>query len=200
MQDFDFRLEYLPGPLNICADGLSRIGVDDRDMLISIADVLPAHAAEQSLLNGQSVPYRSLNNIYANKKRGHDRQQLRTAAETVWNAHADEDTEDESAEPTQHGGRAPLHPIRAQRQSFAKTLPHKTSNKTSMNQTTKKGGNRTQKHKHLLLRHLGTILNQSHGNTFQVTFTVPRDTSPAAVPERMREAPEGSYRKPPSDE
>ena len=36
-----------------------------------------------------------------------------------------------------------------------------------------------------LLRHLGTILNQSHGNTFQLTFTVPRDTSPTAVPERM---------------
>jgi hypothetical protein len=113
LQDFDFRLEYLPGPLNICADGLSRIGVDDRDMLISIADVLPAHAAEQSLLNSQSVPYRSLNNIYANKKRGHDRQQLRTAAETVWNAHADDDTEDESAEPAQRDGRAEFHPISA---------------------------------------------------------------------------------------
>ncbi len=27
LQDFDFRIEYLPGPLNICADGLSREGV-----------------------------------------------------------------------------------------------------------------------------------------------------------------------------
>jgi hypothetical protein len=29
LQDFDFKIEYLPGPQQVCADGLSRLGVDE---------------------------------------------------------------------------------------------------------------------------------------------------------------------------
>jgi hypothetical protein len=92
LQDFDFRIEYLPGPLNICADGLSRIGVDDKDMLISMADILPAYAAEQGLLSG-AIPHRALNQVSAYRfsdKRARSRRLNKVSAESVWG----EDPED----------------------------------------------------------------------------------------------------------
>jgi hypothetical protein len=94
LQDFDFRLEYLPGALNICADGLSRLGVDDKDMMISMADILPAYAAEHSLLQGSVIPQRALNSLYASKaKRARGEQRTKTAAEVVWEA-CDSDEDD----------------------------------------------------------------------------------------------------------
>jgi hypothetical protein len=96
LQDFDFKLEYLPGALNVCADGLSRLGVDDKDMMISMADVLPAYAAEQSLLQGMHIPQRALNNVYANRKRGRT-DMGGTASERVWDLYSDDETADVSA-------------------------------------------------------------------------------------------------------
>jgi hypothetical protein len=95
LQDFDFRLEYLPGPLNICADGLSRIHVDDKDMLISMADILPAHAAEQSLLAGKHIPHRALNSMY--RCGGHYKnapQRNKTKAESIWNYSSEDESDD----------------------------------------------------------------------------------------------------------
>jgi hypothetical protein len=96
LQDFEFRLEYLPGPLNVCADGLSRIGVDDKDMLISMADILPAHAAEHSLLEGRSIPQRALNSLYKMQKRTQGNRHQKTVAETIWDSSSDDEQEPDS--------------------------------------------------------------------------------------------------------
>jgi hypothetical protein len=99
LQDFDFRIEYLPGPLNVVADGLSRIGVDDKDMLISMADILPAHAAEQSLLSGaRNIPHRALNQISAYRssdKRARSNQKRKCTAETIWGENPDDTASDD---------------------------------------------------------------------------------------------------------
>ena len=114
LQDFDFRIDYLPGPLNVVADGLSRIGVDDKDMLISMADILPAHAAEQSLLSGtRNIPHRALNQISAYRnsdKRARSKQKSKCTAETIWDEYPDDvKSENDDAEcSTAH-----IHPIGA---------------------------------------------------------------------------------------
>ena len=64
LQDFDFSIEYYEGSRNICADGLSRIMVDDSDIEISMRDFIPEHAAQQSLMLG-GVPVRCLNEYKA---------------------------------------------------------------------------------------------------------------------------------------
>ena len=79
LQDFDFKIEYLPGPQQVCADGLSRLGVDDKDLQISMGDFLPTNAAAISLINSP-VPLRALNN-YAHHIAG----RAPTPAETIWN-------------------------------------------------------------------------------------------------------------------
>lgn len=79
LQDFDFKIEYLPGPQQICADGLSRLGVDDKDLQITMGDFLPTNAAAISLLN-TPLPLRALNN-YGQRISGRPP----TAAELVWN-------------------------------------------------------------------------------------------------------------------
>jgi hypothetical protein len=117
LQDFDFRIEYLPGPLNVCADGLSRIGIDDKDMLISMADILPAHAAEQSLLSGrQNIPHRALNRVsayrYANK-RDRSHHATKWTAETVWGDNPDESDTDNSDIAAHDCRKAQCHPINA---------------------------------------------------------------------------------------
>jgi len=120
LEDFDFRLEYLPGPLNVCADGLSRIGVDDKDMMISISDVLPAHAAEQSLLQGGQTPHRALNTIYMNTKRGRGRSHAKTVAETIWDAASDDENDDQVEEPTDEPWpQANFNPINRSREGNA---------------------------------------------------------------------------------
>lgn len=87
LQDFDFKIEYIPGPANTCADGLSRLEVDDKDMLISMRDFLPTHAATESLLNS-SIPIRNICNVStrSTSKRYGDGIRLRTktAAEQIW--------------------------------------------------------------------------------------------------------------------
>jgi hypothetical protein len=117
LQDFDFRIEYLPGPLNVCADGLSRIGVDDKDMLISMADILPAHAAEQSLLSGrQNIPHRALNRIYAfrgSNKRPRLQQAVKTTAQTVWGINPDDADSIETEDALLSCSAAHIHPIGA---------------------------------------------------------------------------------------
>jgi hypothetical protein len=115
LQDFDFRLEYLPGPLNICADGLSRIHVDDTDMLISMADILPAHAAEQSLLAGKHIPHRALNSMYRGSYRRREPQRSKPNAELVW--HHSSDDEAENLETGQR--QANVHPIGASASAHA---------------------------------------------------------------------------------
>jgi hypothetical protein len=60
LQDFDFSIEYYEGAKNVCADGLSRMNVDDTDIEISMRDFIPEHAAQQSLMLG-GVPVRCLN-------------------------------------------------------------------------------------------------------------------------------------------
>jgi hypothetical protein len=79
LQDFDFKIEYLPGPQQVCADGLSRLGVDDKDLQITMGDFLPTNAAAISLINSP-VPLRALNN-YGHHIPG----RAPTAAELVWN-------------------------------------------------------------------------------------------------------------------
>ncbi len=79
LQDFDFKIEYLPGPQQICADGLSRLGVDDRDLQITMGDFLPTNAATISLLN-TPLPLRALNS-YGQHISGRPP----TDAEIVWN-------------------------------------------------------------------------------------------------------------------
>jgi hypothetical protein len=79
LQDFDFKIEYLPGPQQVCADGLSRLGVDDRDLQITMGDFLPTNAATISLLN-TPLPLRALNS-YGQHISGRPP----TAAELVWN-------------------------------------------------------------------------------------------------------------------
>jgi hypothetical protein len=79
LQDFDFKIEYLPGPQQIVADGLSRLGVDDKDLQITMGDFLPTNAAAISLLN-TPMPLRALNS-YGQRVPGREP----TAAELVWN-------------------------------------------------------------------------------------------------------------------
>ncbi len=64
LQDFDFSIEYYEGAKNVCADGLSRLNVDDKDIEISMRDFIPEHAAQQSLMLG-GVPVRCLNEYKA---------------------------------------------------------------------------------------------------------------------------------------
>jgi hypothetical protein len=64
LQDFDFSIEYYEGSKNVCADGLSRMMVDDSDIEISMRDFIPEHAAQQSLMLG-GVPVRCLNEYKA---------------------------------------------------------------------------------------------------------------------------------------
>ena len=113
LQDFDFRLEYLPGALNVCADGLSRIGVDDKDMLISMADILPAHAAEHSLLQGKQIPHRALNSFYKSCKRAHGRRRTHTAAERAWGESSEDDSDNAPEESHADSRRANFNPINA---------------------------------------------------------------------------------------
>lgn len=81
LQEFDFSLEYFAGNKNICADGLSRKSVDDKDVEISIRDFLPEHAAAQSILQG-TIPTRCLNQY--SKQRASKGSCGITAAERVW--------------------------------------------------------------------------------------------------------------------
>lgn len=86
LQDFDFKIEYIPGPANICADGLSRLEIDDKDMLISMRDFLPTHAATESLLNS-NIPIRQLSEFVGRPTRRYgDGMSLRskTASEKIW--------------------------------------------------------------------------------------------------------------------
>ena len=79
LQDFDFKIEYLPGPQQVVADGLSRLGSDDKDLQITMGDFLPTNAAAISLLNSP-LPLRALNN-YGHHVPG----RAPTDAELVWN-------------------------------------------------------------------------------------------------------------------
>ena len=83
LQDFDFRIEYIPGPLNICSDGLSRLEVDDKDLMITMGDFLPTQAAAASLLN-TGLPVREL----AQKARSRYGDRLsgrpQTISELIW--------------------------------------------------------------------------------------------------------------------
>jgi hypothetical protein len=83
LQDFDFKIEYLPGPQQVCADGLSRLGVDDKDLQITMGDFLPTNAAAISLLNSPT-PLRSLNQ-YGQRLLG----RAKTHAERIWDDTAD---------------------------------------------------------------------------------------------------------------
>jgi hypothetical protein len=65
LQDFDFSIEYYEGSKNVCADGLSRMMVDDSDIEISMRDFIPEHAAQQSLMLG-GVPVRCLKSAARN--------------------------------------------------------------------------------------------------------------------------------------
>ena len=79
LQDFDFKIEYLPGPQQIVADGLSRLGADDKDLQITMGDFLPTNAAAISLLSSP-LPLRALNS-YGKHIPG----RAPTDAEIVWN-------------------------------------------------------------------------------------------------------------------
>ena len=79
LQDFDFKIEYLPGPQQVVADGLSRLGSDDKDLQITMGDFLPTNAAAISLLNSP-LPLRALNN-YGQHIPG----RAPTEAELIWN-------------------------------------------------------------------------------------------------------------------
>jgi hypothetical protein len=83
LQDFDFKIEYLPGPQQVCADGLSRLGVDDKDLQITMGDFLPTNAAAISLINSP-LPLRALN-CYGQHIPG----RAPTTAETIWNDNPD---------------------------------------------------------------------------------------------------------------
>ena len=77
LQDFDFKIEYIPGPANVCADGLSRLEIDDKDMLISMRDFLPTHAATESLLNS-NIPIRQLSELVGKPARRYGDDTLKT--------------------------------------------------------------------------------------------------------------------------
>ena len=83
LQDFDFHVEFIPGRLNECSDGLSRLQVDDDDIPISMRDFLPPAAAAASLLN-ERIPMRCLNNYHIRSTvKG---KPSKTASEIVWEA------------------------------------------------------------------------------------------------------------------
>ena len=92
LQDFDFRIEYIPGPLNVCSDGLSRLEVDDKDHMITMGDFLPTQAAAQSLLNTK-WPVREL--AQQARSRSGDRLANRdeTVSERIWNGEQLEEEE-----------------------------------------------------------------------------------------------------------
>jgi hypothetical protein len=102
LQDFDFKIEYLPGSQQLVADGLSRMCVDDKDLQITMGDFLPTNAAAISLLNSP-VPLRALNH-YGQHISG----RAKTTAERIWDAqevlHDDVHSTDLAPSPEQ-----PLH-------------------------------------------------------------------------------------------
>ena len=87
LQDFDFALEYLPGAQQTVADGLSRIACDDKEMLISMSDILPYNAAAQSLLQS-TVPTRCLNSYQCKRNALSNASTCKSAAERVWESTA----------------------------------------------------------------------------------------------------------------
>jgi hypothetical protein len=95
LQDFDFKIEYLPGSLNVCSDGLSRIEVDDKDLMITMGDFLPTHAAAISLLNSKTKVRELSQRV---RTRYGDRLPMRsqTASESVWTKGIAENDDDES--------------------------------------------------------------------------------------------------------
>ena len=109
LQDFDFKIEYIPGPLNVCSDGLSRLEVDDKDLMITMGDFLPTHAAAQSLLNS-GVPVREL----AEKARSRygDRlpRRAKTDSEQIWKDSAEQESGETSSEATHHTIQTTLPP------------------------------------------------------------------------------------------
>jgi hypothetical protein len=138
LQDFDFKIEYLPGPQQVCADGLSRLGCDDKDLQITMGDFLPTNAAAISLLNSP-IPTRALN-CYGQHVSG----RAPTPAETVWNdvradihvsaaestqpettsdAHAVTPLSDLSDDDDQHQPSSPSHAFSALRGRRAKRPP-----------------------------------------------------------------------------
>jgi hypothetical protein len=110
LQDFDFHVEFIPGRLNECSDGLSRLRVDDDDIPISMRDFLPPAAAAASLLN-ERVPMRCLNNYHV-RYTGKGKPS-KSFSEIIWEARSIEqvgDNEEDSdaaviAPPPQHDAR-----------------------------------------------------------------------------------------------
>ena len=83
LQDFDFKIEYLPGPLNVCSDGLSRLEVDDKDLMITMGDFLPTHAAAASLLHN-NVKVRELAERMSTRYGDRITHRDKTASEKIW--------------------------------------------------------------------------------------------------------------------
>ncbi len=48
LQDMDFTIRYLAGSSNVCSDGLSRQHVDDADVGVDFADVIPECALAEA--------------------------------------------------------------------------------------------------------------------------------------------------------
>ncbi len=118
LQEFHFTVEFIPGRLNTCSDGLSRLQIDDDDIPISMRDFLPPAAAAASFLNEQ-IPMRCLNN-YRTSNAEHGKPS-KTTSELIWEGKnirsvggTEHDSDDEheehvvshsAASPPQHGDR-----------------------------------------------------------------------------------------------
>jgi hypothetical protein len=98
LQDFDFKIEYIPGPLNVCSDGLSRLEVDDKDLMITMGDFLPTQAAAQSLLN-TGVPVRELAEQARTRYGDRIANRQRTESEKIWLGEKEVTLENDSQTP-----------------------------------------------------------------------------------------------------
>jgi len=126
LQDFDFHVEFIPGRLNECSDGLSRLQVDDDDIPISMRDFLPPAAAAASLLN-ERIPMRCLNNYHLRSvSQG---KPSKTESEIIWEARSvqssdDNEQQEEAADAGSAARQLPSHDERFRAmQAYQSDLP-----------------------------------------------------------------------------